>query len=85
MRSEKAILNHNYHDECQDHFLTSCFSLHRTMEEGEKTADVDIESMWCNVDKCRQIIQQVLSGEQEDFYTVSSLVVFVYKGIIHLT
>ncbi|XP_060083607.1 uncharacterized protein LOC132562848 [Ylistrum balloti] len=44
-------------------------SLQETLDEGQKTSNIDVQMMCLNVIRCRQIIQQLSASESDTFYT----------------
>ncbi|XP_033760319.1 vacuolar protein sorting-associated protein 4-like [Pecten maximus] len=43
--------------------------LQETLDEGQKTSNIDVQMMWLNVIRCRQIIQQLSASESNTFYS----------------
>ncbi|XP_021370518.1 vacuolar protein sorting-associated protein 4-like [Mizuhopecten yessoensis] len=43
--------------------------LQETLEEGQKTSNIDVQMMWLNIIRCRQIIQQLSASENDTFYS----------------
>lgn len=51
--------------------ISLLYSLEQTLREGQKTANVDIQLMLANLQRCDQLIQQACGSEQDSFYVVS--------------
>ncbi|XP_069104207.1 uncharacterized protein [Argopecten irradians] len=43
--------------------------LQETLEEGQKTNNIDVQMMWMNIIRCRQIVQQLSASESNTFYS----------------
>ena len=45
-------------------------SLERTLAEGRKTSNVDIQAMFQSISRCRNLAQQLIAKEEDPFYKV---------------
>lgn len=49
-------------------FFTNINSLERTLAEGRKSSNVDIQAMYQSISKCRGLVQQLNRAETDPFY-----------------
>lgn len=66
-------------------FFTNINSLERTLAEGRKSSNVDIQAMYQSISKCRGLVQQLNRAETDPFYKViTSRLHDVTHSILHI-